>query len=141
YFLFRVELDPAGVAEATNYPIDEYALASRLSYFLWNSMPDEELFALAGKNALRANLDVQVRRMIADAKSVSFMDGFAEQWLTLRKLALASPDPKLFPGFDEDLRDAMIRESDLFFETVIRENRSVLDLLDADFTFVNERLA
>lgn len=141
YFLFRVELDPPGVAEGTNYPIDEYALASRMSYFLWNSMPDDELFALAGRGELRANLDAQVRRMIADGKAVSFMDGFAEQWLTLRKLALASPDPKLFPGFDEDLRAAMVRESDLFFETVVRENRSVLDLLDADFTFVNERLA
>ena len=140
-FLFRVELDPPGAKEGESYRINEYELASRLSYFLWNSMPDEELFALAGKGQLRANLDAQVRRMVDDPKSVSFLHGFAEQWLALRKLALASPDPKQFPGFDEELRESMIRESDLFFEAIVRENRSILDLLDADFTFVNERLA
>ena len=140
-FLFRVELDPADAKEGTNYRISEYELASRLSYFLWNSMPDEELFALAGKGELRANLDAQVRRMVRDPKSVSFMYGFAEQWLTLRKLELSSPDTEQFTTYNRDLRDAMIQESDLFFEAIVREDRSILELLDADFTFVNERLA
>jgi hypothetical protein len=140
-FLFRVELDPPGAKEGTEYPIGEYELASRLSYFLWNSMPDDELLALAGKKQLRANLDAQVKRMIKDPKSSSFIYGFAEQWLALRKLEISSPDPKLFPSFDNELRESMVRESDLFFEAVVREDRSVLDLLDADFTFVNDRLA
>jgi hypothetical protein len=141
HFLFRVELDPPGAAPGTTYAIGEYELASRLSYFLWNSMPDAELFSLAEKGQLRQNLEVQVRRMIKDPRSASFLHGFAEQWLTLRKLELVSPDPKLFPTFDNALREAMIRESLLFFETVVREDRSIPDLLDADFTFVNEQLA
>jgi hypothetical protein len=141
HFLFRVELDPPGAAPGTTYTISEYELASRLSYFLWNSTPDDELFALAEKGQLRQNMEAQVRRMIKDPRSTSFLRGFAEQWLTLRKLELASPDPKLFPTFDSALREAMIRESLLFFEAVVREDRSVPDLLDADFTFVNEQLA
>jgi hypothetical protein len=140
-FLFRIELDPADAKEGTAYAIGEYELASRLSYFLWNSMPDDELFALAGKGQLRANLEAQIRRMVKDSKSSSFVQTFAEQWLALRKLDLASPDPKQFPNFDNNLRQAMIRESDLFFETIVREDKRVLDLLDADFTFVNEQLA
>jgi mono/diheme cytochrome c family protein len=141
HFLFRVELDPPSAKADTPYLLNEFELASRLSYFLWNSMPDEELFSLAGKGELRKNLLEQVRRMTKDAKSASFLENFAEQWLTLRKLDLASPDPKLFPGFDAGLRQAMIRESQLFFEFTVRDNRSVLDLLDADYTFVNEPLA
>ena len=141
HFLFRVELDPPGLAPGTNYPINEYELASRLSYFLWNSMPDEELFAHAKQGTLRRNLEPQVRRMVKDPKSQSFLHGFAEQWLTLRKLDLASPDPKLFPTFTPTLREAMFQESLRFFEPVVREDRSVPDLLDADFTFVNEELA
>ena len=141
HFLFRVELDPPGAAPGTTYAIGEYELASRLSYFLWNSMPDDELFSLAEKGQLRQNLEVQVRRMIKDPRSASFLHGFAEQWLTLRKLELVSPDPKLFPTFDNALREAMIRESLLFFEALVREDRSIPDLLDADFTFVNEQLA
>jgi mono/diheme cytochrome c family protein len=141
HFLFRVELDPPGLPPGTTYLINEYELASRLSYFLWNSMPDDELFSLAEQGKLRQNLEEQVRRMIRDPKSRSFLHGFAEQWLTLRKLDLASPDPNLFPTFTPALRQAMIRESLLFFEAIVREDRSIGDLLDADFTFVNEDLA
>ncbi len=141
HFLFRVELDPPGAAPGTTYDIGEYELASRLSYFLWNSMPDDELFALAEQKQLRHNLESQVRRMVKDPRSASFLYGFAEQWLTLRKLDLASPDPTLFPTFDPALRQAMIRESLLFFEAMVREDRPVPDLLDADFTFVNGQLA
>jgi mono/diheme cytochrome c family protein len=140
-FLFRVELDPPNLPPNTPYAINEYELASRLSYFLWNSMPDAELTALAGKGELRKNLAGQIVRMTKDAKSKSFLENFAEQWLTLRRLELASPDPKLFPKFTRSLRDAMARESKMFFEAVVREDRSVLDLLDADFTFVNGELA
>jgi Protein of unknown function (DUF1592)/Protein of unknown function (DUF1588)/Protein of unknown function (DUF1587)/Protein of unknown function (DUF1585)/Protein of unknown function (DUF1595)/Ca-dependent carbohydrate-binding module xylan-binding/Planctomycete cytochrome C len=141
HFLFRVELDPPNTPPGTPYMIGEYELASRLSYFLWNSMPDDELLALAGKGELRKNLPNQILRMTKDPKSNSFLEGFAEQWLTLRKLELASPDPKLFPKFDNALRDAMVRESQLFFASLVQEDRSILDLLDADFTFVNEPLA
>jgi hypothetical protein len=141
HFLFRVELDPPNTPPGTPYLIGEYELASRLSYFLWNSTPDDELLSLAGKGELRKNLQNQILRMTKDAKSKSFLEGFAEQWLTLRKLELSSPDPKMFPSFNNGLRDAMIRESQLFFEALVRENRSILDLLDADFTFVNAQLA
>jgi hypothetical protein len=141
HFLFRVELDPAGLPPGTTYAINEYELASRLSYFLWNSMPDDELFSLAEQGKLRQNLEGQVRRMVKDPKSQSFLHGFAEQWLTLRKLDLASPDPNLFPDFTPTLREAMIRESLLFFEALVREDRGITDLLDADFTFVDEELA
>src|SRR5262249_3889387 len=141
HFLFRVELDPPGAQAQTAYPVSEYELASRLSYFLWSSMPDEELFALAAQGRLRQNLDAQVRRMVKDPKSAAFVQNFAGQWLTLRKLDTVAPDPKVFPGFDEGLRSAMARETELFFEAVLREDRSILDFLDADFSFVNERLA
>jgi mono/diheme cytochrome c family protein len=141
HFLFRVELDPPNLPPGTTYQIGEYELASRLSYFLWNSMPDEELFSLAERGKLRQNLESQVRRMVKDPKSKSFLHGFAEQWLTLRKLDLASPEPRLFPTFTSELREAMLQESLLFFEAVVRDDRSIPDLLDADFTFVNEELA
>jgi Protein of unknown function (DUF1592)/Protein of unknown function (DUF1588)/Protein of unknown function (DUF1587)/Protein of unknown function (DUF1585)/Protein of unknown function (DUF1595)/Planctomycete cytochrome C len=140
-FLFRVELDPPGTKPGTSYPVTEFELASRLSYFLWSSMPDDDLLALAGRGQLRRELGAQVQRMLADPKSTAFVQNFTGQWLTIRKLAYVAPDPKEFPGFDEDLRSAMVRESELFFEAILRENRSVLDLLDADFSFVNERLA
>ncbi|HEY8747766.1 MAG TPA: DUF1592 domain-containing protein [Tepidisphaeraceae bacterium] len=140
-FLFRVELDPPGAKEGETYAINEYELASRLSYFLWNSTPDDELMSLASKGELRTHLDAQLHRMVQDPKSVSFLYGFAEQWLALRKLEISSPDPKQFPSFDDNLRNAMIRESDLFFEAIVREDRRILDLLDADFTFVNGQLA
>lgn len=141
HFLFRIELDPPNVVPGTTYQINEYELASRLSYFLWNSMPDDELFALASQGKLRQDLEAQVRRMVKDPKSESFLHGFAEQWLTLRKLELVSPDPKLFPTFTPSLREAMLQESMLFFEALVRDDRSLPDLLDADFTFVNEELA
>ena len=140
-FLFRVGLDPPDLKPGTSYQIGEYELASRLSYFLWSSMPDDELFALAARGQLRRELDAQVRRMLADPKSAAFVQNFTGHWLTTRKLAYVAPDPKEFPGFDEELRAAMVRETELFFEAILRENRSILDLLDADFSFVNERLA
>jgi hypothetical protein len=141
HFLFRVELDPAGARPGTVYPISEYELASRLSYFLWSSMPDEELFALAAQGRLRQDLEAQVRRMLGDPKSSAFVQNFAGQWLTIRKLDTVTPDPKQFPDFDADLRSAMSRETEMFFEAILREDRSILDFLDADFSFVNERLA
>ncbi len=141
YFLYRVEMDPTDVEPGATYAISEYDLASRLSYFLWNSMPDDELMALAAKGELRINLNAQVQRMVKDSKSVSFIENFAEQWLVLRKLDIASPDPKLFPEFTVELKQAMARESLLFFQAMIREDHSILDLLNADFTYLNEPLA
>lgn len=139
-FLFRVELDDRPDSPLP-HPIDEYALASRLSYFLWSTMPDEELSALAAKNQLTANLPAQVRRMLQDPRSRALVDNFAMQWLQLRPLKTHAPDAKLFPTFDDKLRAAMLRETELFFEAVLREDRSILDLVDADFTFLNARLA
>jgi hypothetical protein len=104
-------------------------------------MPDEELFALAGKKALTANLDAQVRRMLQDPKAKALVDNFAMQWLQLRRLQTFAPDPKLFPTFNEKLRQAMLRETELFVEAILREDRSILDLIDADFTYLNEPLA
>ncbi len=139
-FLFRVELDDRPTS-ALPHPIDEWQLASRLSYFLWSTMPDEELFELAGKGELTRHLEPQVRRMLKDPRSRSLVDNFAMQWLQLRRLATFAPDPKLFPNFDESLRSAMFKETELFFEAVIREDRSILDLIDGNFTYLNERLA
>jgi hypothetical protein len=139
-FLFRVELDDRPDS-AEPHPIDEYQLASRLSYFLWGSMPDDELFNLAGKKALTANLDAQVRRMLKDPKAKSLVDDFFVQWLQLRRLKTAAPDPKLFPTFNEGLRAAMLTETELFVGEVVREDRSILDLIDTDFTYLNEPLA
>ncbi len=150
-FLFRLELDdrpsplaatePAAPSSLAPQAIDEFQLASRLSYFLWSTMPDEELFALAGKGELTKNLDAQVRRMLADPKSKSLVDQFAMQWLQLQRLKTVSPDTKLFPQFDDTLRAAMFKETELFIDAIIREDRSILDLIDADFTFVNRPLA
>ncbi len=139
-FLFRVELDDRPDSKDA-HPIDDYALAARLSYFLWNTMPDDELFALAAKKQLAANLDAQVKRMLADPKAKTLCDSFAAQWLQLRNLSTMTPDPKLFPNFTERLRAAMLKETELFFEAVVKEDRSVLDLIDADFTFLNGVLA
>ncbi|HEX8203613.1 MAG TPA: DUF1592 domain-containing protein [Isosphaeraceae bacterium] len=142
-FLFRVELDPAGGSPGATRPLDDYELASRLSYFLWSSMPDEELFELARKGQLHedATLEAQARRMLKDGKARSLVENFAGQWLQIRNLKTAMPDRTRFPGFDEPLRAAMLRETELFFESVVREDRSLLDLLDARDTFLNERLA
>ncbi len=140
-FLFRMELDPQADEPSGIHTLNEYELASRLSYFLWASMPDDELFALAGKGQLRANLDAQVRRMLKDPKSSALVENFAGQWLQLRTMQSVAPDPKRFPGFDEALRGAMTKETELFFNAIVQEDRSVVDFIDADFTYVNERLA
>ncbi|RMG06624.1 MAG: DUF1592 domain-containing protein [Planctomycetota bacterium] len=138
-FLFRVELDPAPGAAARL--LDEWELATRLSYFLWASTPDDRLLELARRGELRARLDEELVRLLDDPRASALVEGFASQWLELRRLVEADPDPQRFPGFSERLRADMRTESELFFEAVLRENRSVLDLLRARFTFVNERLA
>jgi mono/diheme cytochrome c family protein len=142
-FLFRIERDPVGTGPGTAYPLDDLALASRLSFFLWSSIPDEELLRLAERNELRnpGVLDAQVRRMLADARAKALIDNFGGQWLYLRTLANVVPDPVSFPDFDENLRDAFRRETELFFESQIRDDRGVWELLQADYTFANQRLA
>ena len=141
HFLFRGELQPEPDNPKAVHPVNEFALASRLSYFLWSSMPDEELFTLAERGQLRKHLEAQVRRMLNDPRSRALVENFAGQWLQLRNLALVQPDRKLFPAFDAKLRAAMQRETELLFEHVVREDRSVFEFLTADYTFVNERLA
>jgi hypothetical protein len=121
--------------------IDDYALASRLSYFLWSSMPDDELFEHARKGTLRKNLEKQVRRMLADPKASALTENFAGQWLQIRNLASIGPDRKTFPQFDEPLRHALRKETELFFDRIVREDRSILEFLTADETFINGRLA
>jgi len=142
-FLFRVERDPAGVAPNTPYRITDLQLASRLSFFLWSSIPDEELLdlAVAGKLHEPAVLERQVKRMLADGRSQALVTNFAEQWLHLRNLDAITPDMRLFPDFDDNLRQAFRLETELFFESILREDRSALDLLRANYTYVNERLA
>ncbi len=139
-FLFRVELDDRPQSPVVR-PLDEFQLASRLSYFLWSSMPDEELLALAAKKQLSANLDAQARRMLADPKASALVENFALQWLQVKRLEWVAPDGKRFPQFNDKLRHAMLRETKLFFESVMREDRSVLDLIDADYAYLNEPLA
>jgi mono/diheme cytochrome c family protein len=141
HFLFRVEIDPEPNNPNAVHAVGEFELASRLSYFLWSSMPDEELFKLAEQGQLRKNLDAQVKRMLGDRKARALTENFAGQWLQLRNLKTAQPDPGRFPGFDDALRSAMLRETELFFEAVVQEDRSILEFLDADWTFVNDRLA
>jgi hypothetical protein len=143
HFLFRVETEPAGVPAHTPYRISDLELASRLSFFVWSSLPDDQLLDLAIRNTLHqpAVLDRQVRRMLADRRSRALVDNFAAQWLHLRNLASITPDMRLFPDFDDNLRQAFREETELFVDSVLREDRSVLDLLRADYTFVNERLA
>jgi Protein of unknown function (DUF1592)/Protein of unknown function (DUF1588)/Protein of unknown function (DUF1587)/Protein of unknown function (DUF1585)/Protein of unknown function (DUF1595)/Cytochrome C oxidase, cbb3-type, subunit III len=142
-FLFRFEPDPANVTAGTPYRIDDVALASRLSFFLWSSIPDDTLLNLATQGKLKdpVVLDQQVKRMLADPKAEALADNFAEQWLFLRNLKNSAPNLDAFPDFDDNLRQAMLEETKLFFESILREDRSVLDLLNADYTFVNERLA
>ena len=139
-FLFRLELDNRPESPDPR-ALDEFQLASRMSYFLWSSMPDQELFALAGKGELTSNIENQVRRMLADPKSNALVDNFAMQWLQLKRLKTIAPDPKLFPTFNDQLRAAMLKETELFVDAIIREDRSIKDLIDADFTFVNRPLA
>jgi hypothetical protein len=142
-FLFRVEQDPANVAPNTTYRLTDLELASRLSFFLWSSIPDDELLdlAIAGKLKDPAVLEKQVRRMLADARSEALVNNFADQWLYLRNLENIIPDARLFPDYDDNLRQAMRRETELFFESIMREDRNVVDLLSANYTFLNERLA
>jgi mono/diheme cytochrome c family protein len=142
-FLFRVEQEPAGLAPPTVYRISDLELASRLSFFLWSSLPDDELLDVATRGELRqpAVLERQTRRMLADPRSQSLVSNFAGQWLHLRNLESITPDGRLFPDFDDNLRQAFRRETELLFEEVLREDRSVLDLLQSDHTWLNERLA
>ena len=142
-FLFRIERQPAKVAPGAVYRINDLELASRLSFFLWSSIPDDELLDLAarGKLSSRSVLDQQVRRMLRDARSEALATNFAAQWLYLRDVHSKTPSPRLFPDFDWSLREAFERETTLFLESVFREDRSVMDLLSANDTFMNERLA
>jgi len=139
-FLFRVEQDPAS---DISHRISDTELASRLSYFLWSSMPDDELLAVAEKGRLHRPevLHAQVRRMIADPKARSLAGNFCGQWLQTRNLDFKKPDARAFPDYDVELRDAMRTETEMFFQAVVTEDRSILDFLDGNFTFVNERLA
>ena len=153
-FLFRIERDPASAASAATagkpasgtaaaYRISDLELATRLSFFLWSSIPDDELLDLAARGDLDkpAVLERQVARMLADPKAQNLVTNFASQWLHLRNLDTITPDMRLFPDFDDNLRQAFRQETEMLVESVIRENRSVLDLLRANYTFVNERLA
>jgi hypothetical protein len=142
-FLFRVERDPPGLAAKAAYRVSDLDLASRLSFFLWSSIPDDELLDLAARNELRRPevFEKQVRRLLADGRARTVATNFAAQWLHLRNLESITPDLRLFPDFDDNLRKAFRQETELFFESVLREDRSALDLLKADYTFLNERLA
>ena len=142
-FLFRIERDPAGRAPGTVYRLSDLELASRLSFFLWSSIPDDELLTLAEQGRLHTPVTMhrQVERMLADPRSQALVSNFAGQWLNLRNLALSRPDPDVFPEFDEALRQSFLEETNLFFASVLREDRSLLDLLDANYTFLNQRLA
>lgn len=142
-FLIRMERDPIGATPGTPHRVSDPELASRLSFFLWKSLPDDELLKVAEERRLHEPdvLRAQVRRMLDDPKSRRWMIDFVGQWLTIRNVRSQEPDPDLFPDFDESLRDAMVRETELLFESQVREDRGFLDLLRADYTFVNARLA
>ena len=142
-FLFRFESQPPKAAANTAYRVSDLDLASRLSFFLWSSIPDDELVALAEKKTLSKPevLQQQVKRMLADPRSQAMVDNFAGQWLHIRNVAVHQPSPETLFHFDDNLRKAFEQETKLFFESIMRENRSVLELVDADYTFLNERLA
>jgi mono/diheme cytochrome c family protein len=142
-FLFQIERQPADLVAGAGYHVSDLELASRLSFFLWSSIPDDELLDAAAAGRLKDPkvLEQQVRRMLADSRSRALTTNFAAQWLYLRDLFAKFPDEVLFPDFDETLREAMARETELFVDSVFRENRSVTDLLTANYTFLNERLA
>lgn len=142
-FLFHIEKDPPKLPAQSAYPLDDVELASRLSFFLWSSIPDDELLGLAEKKQLRrpAVLKAQVLRMLADPRASTLATNFAAQWLHLRNLDSVTPDLRLFPDFDDNLRQGFRQETELFFQSILREDRSVLDLLSANYTFLNERLA
>jgi hypothetical protein len=142
-FLFRAEVDPPGAAPGTVYKISDIELASRLSFFLWSSIPDDQLLAVAesGRLSDASVLQAQVKRMLADRRSEALVRNFAGQWLYLRNIARISPDQTTFPTFDENLRQALAKETELLIESQLREDRSVVDLLRTDYTFLNQRLA
>jgi Protein of unknown function (DUF1592)/Protein of unknown function (DUF1588)/Protein of unknown function (DUF1587)/Protein of unknown function (DUF1595)/Protein of unknown function (DUF1585) len=142
-FLFRVELDPADASPGSIRHVSDIELASRLSFFLWSSIPDDELLSIAESGKLRdpAVLEAQVRRMLADSRSQALVQNFAGQWLFMRNIPAVQPDPAAFPTWDENLRLAMMKETELWLASQMREDRSVMDLLTADYTFVNQRLA
>jgi hypothetical protein len=143
HFLFRVEETPADAKAGSIYAINDYELASRLSFFLWSSIPDDRLLELAKSNRLHEAdvLKTEVDRMLKDARSQSLVENFADQWLYLRNLDSIRPDLRLFPDFDDNLRQAFRKETELLFQCVQREDRSVLDLLTANFSYLNDRLA
>jgi hypothetical protein len=142
-FLYRIELPPANAKPGSIYQLSGLELASRLSFFLWSTLPDEELLASGEQGRLTDPkvLEQQVRRMLADPRSKTLTTNFAFEWLKVRDMDKLDPDPYVYPGFDEPLRNAFRREMELFVDSVFREDRSVVDLLSADYTFVNERLA
>ncbi|PWU00094.1 MAG: hypothetical protein C5B51_25920 [Terriglobia bacterium] len=142
-FVFRVERDPSGTGPGTVYRIGDVELASRLSFFLWSSIPDDELLRVAAGGKLKnpAVLSRQMQRLLSDSRAMALVSNFAGQWLQLRNLRNVQPNTDLFPDFDDNLRQAFRRETELFFESIVHEDRSVLDLMTADYTFVNERLA
>jgi hypothetical protein len=142
-FLFRIEQDPPGAAEGDVYPVSDIELASRLSFFLWSTIPDAELLAVAEQGRLRerAMLEAQVRRMIADDRFEAFVSNFGRQWLAVRDVEIAEPNIEIFPEFDDELRDAYKQEMLLWFASLVRDDHSVLELLTSDYTYANERLA
>ena len=142
-FLFRIERDPEDAVDGSSHRINDLELASRLSFFLWSSIPDEELLSAAERGELSKPqvLEAQVQRMLRDPKSQALVQNFAGQWLYLRNVSSAVTDQGEFPEFDDNLRRALQKEAELFFESVLKEDRSLIDLLDADYTFLNERLA
>jgi hypothetical protein len=143
HFLFRVEADRPADRPDNSYPLNDWEIASRLSYFLWSTMPDDELFRLAEQGKLRdpAVREAQVRRMLKDPKSFALVEDFADQWLNLRLLQTVQPSKSEYPNYDQALNAAMRKETELFFDCIMREDRSILEFLDADYTFLNERLA
>jgi hypothetical protein len=143
HFLFRIERDARPTDPSAVHPVSEFEFASRLSYFLWSSMPDDELLSLAEAGRLRepGTLRAQISRMLADPRSRSLAANFAGQWLEVRNLDVAEPDPKRFPEWNLELRDAMKAETTLFFEYILKENRSIGEFLNSNYTFLNERLA
>lgn len=142
-FLFRIEQDPPGVSPGDVYPVSDIEMASRLSFFLWSTIPDDELLSVAEQGRLRdpGVLETQVRRMLADERFEAFVSNFGRQWLAVRQVELAEPNIEIFPEFDEELRDAYEQEILLWFASLVRDDHSVLELLTSDYTYANERLA
>jgi hypothetical protein len=142
-FIFRAEYEPAGMAPGTSYRVSDLELASRLSFFMWSTIPDDELLRLAeaGRLSDKAVLNAQVKRMLADPKSEALVKNFTGQWLFLRNIDRIAPATESFPNWDENLRDALKTETELLVNSTVREDRSVADLLSTNYTFVNERLA